>query len=107
MHEIREHSNFYRLLYKVAINRINIETKANDVETIFVKISFDEPQIHLTKAFNMSFYEVGIANLSKTHLYGKPVLPVKNVNILLPPGGKIVGISIIGDRRQIKGTYLI
>ncbi|RLF50641.1 MAG: hypothetical protein DRN11_04290, partial [Thermoplasmata archaeon] len=85
---------------------VNI-TNAEDLKTIFVKISFDEPIIEQLQIANMTLNEVSIPNLHKMEIYGKPSLPIKSINILLPPGGKVEEIYCYGNANEINGSFLI
>ena len=55
----------------------------------------------------MTLNEISIPNLHKMEIYGKPSLPIKSINILLPPGGKVEEIYCYGNANEINGSFLI
>jgi hypothetical protein len=70
-------------------------------ECIDLLYSFDTPIIKTIELNENSYYVIEIRNLTLNQDPGKPQLPVKNVNILLPPHTKVKDIMIQTNEQTI------
>ena len=94
------------LLLIAAFNNIEVATGGSD--QIVFSLQFDMPVIESIEIFSHSYHSVDIADYPKLSEPGKPVLPMKTVNVLIPYGKTIKEINILPSKEVIlPGTYSI
>jgi hypothetical protein len=79
----------------VSIPALNINSE--DKETIVLNLSFEKPEINEEQIEDQIFSIIRISGLSNSEGAGKPSLPKKTVNILLPPQSYIDSIEVKKD----------
>jgi nitrous oxidase accessory protein NosD len=84
---------------------INYNDKIN--ECIKLSYPFEPPLINTIKLDDNTFQKIEINNLSTYQDPGNPQLPVKNVNILLPPHTIVKEIKIYTEDQEITLTHKI
>jgi len=81
-----------------------ISSAATQAEEINLEYDFSAPQAE----FKIGYSELIMLGADKYEVPGQPVLPMKTVKILIPPGHQIKNIKVIGrEETLLPGKYLI
>ena len=75
--------------------------------TISLTFPFGPPTIEKVKICNEIYYSVSLKDSSAFASFGAPDLPVKIIDVLLPPGGEITHIDASGEKKYLEGEFLI
>lgn len=76
-------------------NVLGLQNKITYDNKIILEFSFSKPIIEKSNVDGDIITTVTIEDLPNTHDLGKPILPVKPIRILLPPGTDVNGIKVI------------
>ncbi len=74
---------------------------------IVVSCSFDKPIFKTITISEEQFSSIKMNDLQSSGNVGSPRLPLKSVNILLPPMSYVTNINIEGEMNEIKEEYLV
>jgi len=92
----------YSMFYLTQVDNSKLRLNAN-YETFSYSFSFPEPSFNEKILNNKTYTTLDMSGcMSIGRKAGKPVLPVKYVKLLLPPGKKVIDIGIVGTPTEIK-----
>ena len=74
---------------------------------IIIEQEFSKPDINKIEKDKEEYDRVTIPGMPKIVKAGKPVLPVKSLQILLPFGKDVQSIEVTGMKRDLTGTYYV
>ena len=89
------------------VTKHNDETIVVEKSKIILYISFEKPEIIDKIIHNTTFSSILLQNLPFSREYGKPLLPVKSVNLLLPPGSNVKNVQVDKEIKEIEGEFFI
>jgi len=78
--------------------------KESEIKLCF---SFEEPRVIEKILCNETFSSISLQDLPLSRNPGKPLLPVKPVDVLLPPQSTIKNVCIDKEMKELEGEYLI
>ena len=85
---------FIILLSTIAIPSSIALTKNDNQNLITITLDFEKPFIEKIKILNQSISRIRLKNTETSSSFGKPVLPVKPVTLLLPPNTKVKKVTV-------------
>ena len=77
------------------------------LDEIHLEYSFGDPSVNEVSLYNKIFTRINLANLPLSCSPGKPRLPVKPVNVLLPQNSIVESINVEGIKHELSRTYMI